>query len=262
MYFLWRNKPRAVLGLNMNWIAPGSVEKEFDKVMAFSTSDSARSVLEKEFAHMGVSVINRKTFQQKAKIKKMPLFRTVEVQPGLDKGSNAESTSYADYLDNLYAGSVPGDSSVVFPPSNLRETFDTPLINRIRKMLTDLQTGTEALEDEGERLRMEIRNIDLLISDRIHQVEMTPLSSEESLFFTNELRRIRIERRRKKNELVAVLLTKDLFQTIEKAQVKDVLKEIERLGKQEYHCRILREDDEIIRRHWGKGTGPDPRVKK
>ena len=70
MYFLWRNKPRAVLGLNMKWIAPGDVEKEFERVMAFSTADGARSFQEKEFARMGVSVINRKTFQQKTKIKK------------------------------------------------------------------------------------------------------------------------------------------------------------------------------------------------
>ena len=194
MYFLWRNKPRSVLGLDMKWIDPAEIEKESDKVMAFSTADGARKVQEKEFAHVGVSVINRKTFQQKTKIKKMPVFHTVALQPILE--SDTKSTSYADYLDNLCTTSVAADGSVVFPPSTLRETFDTPLINRIRKMLIALRTGTEALKDERERLQSEIRNIDLLISDRIHQVEMMPLSSEESVYFTSELRKIRIERRR------------------------------------------------------------------
>lgn len=252
MYFLWRNKPRSVLGLDMKWIDPAEIEKESDKVMAFSTADGARKVQEKEFAHMGVSVINRKTFQQKTKIKKMPVFHTVALQPILEIESDIKSASYADYLDNLCSTSVPADGSVVFPPSNLRETFDTPLINRILKMLIDLQTGTEALEDERERLQREIRNIDLLISDRIHQVEMMPFSSEESVYFTSELRKIRIERRRKKNELMAVILTMDLFQTMEKSSVKDTVKEIEKLGKQEYHCRVLQENDEIVRRHKSK----------
>lgn len=256
MYFLWRNKPRAVLGLNMKWIAPGDVEKEFNSVMAFPTAESARSLQEKDFAHMGVSVINRKTFQQKTKIKKMPLFHTVAVQSVLDKGNDVKSSSYADYLDYLCVSSIPAESSVVFPPSNLRETFDTPLINRIRKMLTDIQTGTEAMEDERERLLQEIRSIDLLISDRIHQVEMMQLTPEESVYFTSELRKIRIERRKKKNELTAVLLTKDLLQTIERSAVKDTIKEIEKLGKQEHHCRILRENDEIVKRRNGKGKGP------
>ena len=72
------------------------------------------------------------------------------------------------------------------------------------------------------------------------------MSDEEYVTLAKNLRNSRIARRQRKNELAAVLLVKDLFQPVEKADAKDCLKAIHNLGKQEYHCRIL--SDETIRK--------------
>lgn len=246
MYFLWRTKPRAVLGTDKNWIPFNDLQKRAGEILALSTDEDARRLQRTEFPKDNISVLNRKTFLQKTKLKNMPVVKPVAFGTLQGPGQSDKPMLYNDYLDSLCATVSPTDNGAVFPPANLRETFDTPLIQRLTTLLEDVQQGITALTEEEQRLRDEIRQFDLLTSDFIHQLEMCIMSDEEYVTLAKNLRNSRIARRQRKNELAAVLLVKDLFQPVEKADAKDCLKAIHNLGKQEYHCRVL--SDETIRK--------------
>lgn len=77
MYFLWRGKPRSVLGNNCEWIPAQEIESRIDGIMVFSTAEGARNIQKKDFSKENVSVINKKTFQQKTKMRKLPGFKTI-----------------------------------------------------------------------------------------------------------------------------------------------------------------------------------------
>lgn len=254
MYFLWRNKPRAVLGVGREWIPIADLPQRLDNVVAFSTAREARALQQGEYSRAGTSVLNRKTFQQKTKLSTLPVFKTFDSEGASPPDLGEKPMYYADYLDKLCATVAPSSNTVVFPPSNLKEIFDTPLILQIKKLLTDIQEGIVALEDEETRLRDEIRHLDLLTADRIHEVEMDVLAPEECVMFVAALHEKQIERRKRKNELATVMIAKDLLQVLDKSDFKDGLREIEKLGKQEYHCRVLTEDDPLIKRKHIKKT--------
>lgn len=244
MYFLWRTKPRAVLGRDKNWIPYTELQKRAGEILAFSTDEDARRLQQTEYPKDNVSVLNRKTFLQKTKLKNMPVVKPVTFGTLQSPDKSDRPMLYNDYLDKLCATVAPIGSGAVFPPANLRETFDTPLIQRITSLLEDVQQGITALVEEEQRLRDEIRQFDLLTSDLIHQIEMCGMSDEEYVVIAKSLKESRVARRQRKNELATVLLAKDLFQFIEKADVKDCLHAISNLRKQEYHCRVL--SDEAI----------------
>lgn len=245
MYFLWKTKPRAVLSKDKNWIPFTDLQTRAGEILAFSTDEDARRLQQAEFSKDNVSVLNRKTFLQKTKLKNLPVVRPVTFGTLQSPVDTDRPIPYNEYLDKLCATVAPAGGGAMFPPANVRETFDTPLIQRILMLLEDVQQGIAALPEEELRLRDEIRQFDLLTSDLIHQIEMCPLGDEECVIIARSLKECRIARRQRKNELATVLLAKDLFQSIEKADVKDCLRSIGNLGKQEYHCRIL--SDEAIR---------------
>ena len=43
MYFLWRNKPHAVLGLNDEWIPKGEIQARLDEVRIFGDAGATCS---------------------------------------------------------------------------------------------------------------------------------------------------------------------------------------------------------------------------
>ena len=43
MYFLWKNKPRAVLGHALNWIPGNEIRKRIEEVGCFMTAEDARA---------------------------------------------------------------------------------------------------------------------------------------------------------------------------------------------------------------------------
>lgn len=127
MYFLWRTKPQphAVLGVDGQWLPTDTLKENMDKVMAFTTTDGARLVQQRDFPKEKTSVINKRTFQQRLKLKKMPVFHTVNIQAQTEPEDGGEKLHYMDYLDRLSANS-PSSGKVVIPPSNMKETFEPP----------------------------------------------------------------------------------------------------------------------------------------
>lgn len=127
----------------------------------------------------------------------------------------------------------------------------SPLISRIQGILVNNQQNLSSLSDEEAHLQEEIKRLNLLISDRVHQVEMYQMTDEECVFLVSELKKTEIERRRRKNELSIVQIARDALQNVEQQAIKDALKEIEKLGRQEYRCRALTGQDPLVaaRRH-------------
>ena len=108
MYFLWRNKPRAVLGHALNWIPGNEINKRLEEVGCFLTMDDARACLQANYPRSGVSVLNKKVFQQKIKTKKLPQLKVIEFTLP-DKGMSCDGyLVYAEYLERVVGDAVPG----------------------------------------------------------------------------------------------------------------------------------------------------------
>lgn len=140
-------------------------------------------------------------------------------------------------------------SRVTIPPANIKATTDTPGINGAQALLSKLQTCLTGIDNREYQLREEIKRLDLLNSDRLHQIEMLDLSDEDCVTLVRAMHEAQIERRRRKNELIALMAEKDILSKIDKDELKQAIKAIEDLADQAYHCRILTETDPIIIGH-------------
>lgn len=156
---------------------------------------------------------------------------------------------YSDYLEHLHFEAPADERGVVFPPSNLSETTNTPLIVQAQKVLQEVLLEADTLEETEARLRKEIRAFDLLNSDRLHQIEMYELSDVECIRLVRAMRNAQIQRRKRKNELDAVLALKAVLINLDKHVVMSGLKTIDSLGKREYHCRILTAADAAVQQY-------------
>ena len=254
MYFLWKNKPRAVLGHALNWIPGNEISKRLEEVGCFLTADDARAYLQADYPRSGVSVLNKKVFQQKIKTKKLPRFKTIEFVPP-DKGVPGDGhLVYAEYLERVVGDAVPGANTVVFPPANVSETSNTELLRDVRSLLEQVQRGISSLTEQEDILRDKVRQLDLITSDRLHQAEFYELSGETAAAYVSALKENQILRRRYKNELLAVQAAREVLRSINDGELEETLKQIDALGRQSYHCRVLTEKDDVVKLTKQKNT--------
>lgn len=253
MYFLWRNQPKAALGVNREWILIADIPLRIENVIAFPTVDEARIVQIDNFAGELTSVLNQKTFLQKTNLKKLPAFQlaTEGTQSSL---AAKEMISYNINMEEFCDTVTQKADTVVFLPTNVKEAFETPLILQIKALMIDMAACIGALEVEESRLRDAIRYHDLLTVDRVHEVEMDCMTPDECVMFVSTMKKAQIQRRRCKNELTTVSIARSLLQDLELEDVKESLRKIEKLKKQEYHCRILTEEDQLMQRYKKKKT--------
>ena len=265
MYFLWRNNPHAVLGQNNKWIPKGEIQARIKEILIFRNVGSARHMQRIKYSKAGVSVLNQKSFKAKTGIKKLPDFKSEEDQPQRIKedGKQGENRSliYGEYLEQLCEADFGQRSHVVIPPSNLELTANTPIIQDAEKLMKGLLECMDSLEEKERQLLEEIKQLDLLNSDRLHMVEMYELTDAECVAFIRDLHRSQVERRRRKNDLLAIMAEKNVLRALDKSGLRRALAAISSLGKQEYHCRVIQETDPIItarrkRRHSQKGGVP------
>jgi len=265
LYVLWRNKPYAVLGKSGIWIPKTEISSKLDQVRFFEDAGEARFVQRTEYSKSGVSVLNQKAFKEKTHIKKLPVFKSTDSSKGKKKqggrdGCNDMMSSgdldrpcvYGEYLEKLCEGDCGQRTRVIFPPSNLEFTTGTPIQQQASTVLSDLLSHIAELEQKEQTLREEIRQLDLLNADRLHQVEMYELTDEECITFVHALHEAQLERRRRKNELSAILTEKEVLQRLDCDEMKQAVKTINSLGRQEYHCRVLPETDPIVVGHNGR----------
>lgn len=252
MYFLWQGKPAAVLSKSGEWIPKREIPDRLEEVRMFENAGEARYVQRSKYSRKGVSVLGEKSFKDKTGIKKMPVFREATVQAKNDNPASEHAVTYCEYLDVLCEGDGGQSGRVIFPPANQELTIQTPLIQETEKLLLLLEEHLAKAEDQELRLGEEIRQLDLLISDRLHQSELYELSPDESISFAKDLHETQIERRRRKNEMFVLLVCKELLRQIELSEVKRAIREVESLGKQEYRCRILSENDPFVQAHADK----------
>lgn len=265
MYFLWRNNPHAVLGQNDKWIPKGEIQAKIKEILIFRNARSARHMQRTKYNQAGISVLNHKSFKAKTGIKKLPGFKSEEEQPQEMKedGKRGETRSfiYGEYLEQLCEVDSGQRSRVVIPPSNLEFTANTPIIQDAGKLMKGLLECMDSLEEKERQLLEEIKQLDLMNSDRLHMVEMYELTDAECVAFIHDLHRSQIERRRRKNDLLAITAEKNVLQALDKSGLRQALAAISSLGKQEYHCRVIQETDPIIsarrkQRHSQKGGVP------
>lgn len=252
MYFLWRNKPHAVLGLNDKWIPKGEIQVRVEEIMIFQDSAAARYIQRTKYSKAGVSVLNQKSFKAKTGIKKFPVFKSIKEEqpkPAKEKGGETRPAIYGEYLEQLCEADFGQRSRVVIPPSNLELTTNTPVIQGVEKLLKSLLERIDSLEDKEHQLVEEIKQLDLMNSDRLHMVEMYDLTDDECVSFVHDLHQSQIERRRRKNDLLAIMAEKNILQVLDKNDLRQALAVVSSLGKQEYHCRIIPETDPIISAH-------------
>ena len=157
--------------------------------------------------------------------------------------------TYGEYLDILCDGVAGQNSRIIFPPANQELTAHTPLIQEIQEMLNRLSDFMSEMNGHEQRLSNEIRQIDLLIADRLHQAEFFELTDEEALTFVKELREAQIERRRRKNELSALMSCKEVLRQASIDDIKRATSEIKMLGSQRYRCKALSESDPFVQKH-------------
>ena len=248
VYFLWRNKPAAVLGKNGDWIPKPQISKQLEEVRFFDDPGEARYIQRSRYEKMGVSVLGEKSFKDKTHIKKLPVF--CEAAPKqVETDRPGHLPNYCEYLDILCEGSTGHEGRVIFPPANKELTIGTPFMREVADLLNALSNYLAALDSKEARLREEIRQLDLLNSDRLHQVELFDLTDEESPAFVKALHDAQIERRRRKNELITLLLSKEALKQVDLASVRLSLRQIGELERQEYKCRVLNENDPFVQTH-------------
>lgn len=248
MYFLWQNKPAAVLAKNGDWIPKPKIPHMLDEVQIFDNPGEARHIQKTKYSRKGVSVLGEKSFKEKSRVKKLPVFR--EASPIPDEGRPADGPrTYSEYLELLCKGDCGNGSRVIFSPANQEQTTGTPFMQEVSRLLDAIADYLAALDSRESRLREEIRQLDLLNSDRLHQAELFELDEGECPAFVKALHDSQVERRRRKNELVSLLLSREALKAVDLAEVKRALKEIEALERQEYRCRVLTEKDPFIQAH-------------
>ena len=253
MYFLWRGRPAAVLSKTGDWIAKEDVAKRLNEVRLFDNPGEARYIQRTRYSKRGVSVLGEKSFKEKTKIKKLPVCKeAVTATPEKEAETAARMVTYNEYLDIICEGDNGQFDRVVLLPANQDQTTDTPLIQETASLLASLEGYLLQIEKQEQRLNGEIRQLDLLISDRLHQAELLELSDEECASFVKNIHSVQIERRRRKNELTALLTCKELLNQVEPPEIKRAIRDIKNLGKQEYHCRVITETDPFILAHADK----------
>lgn len=256
MYFLWRNKPAAVLGQDGCWIPKGEIQGKIGHIRIFEDAGEARFAQRKDYSQAGVSVLNQKSFKEKAKIKALPVYKTAPAEParkaqtGKDEQSRTiQQCIYGEYLEQLCAADNGQRTRVTFPPANLEATTNTPVVTEAASLLANIKNQLMNLDAREYQLREEIKRLDLLNSDRLHQIEMFELADEECITLVRAMHDAQVERRRRKNELLALLAEKDALSNIDENKLKQAIKVIESLSDQMYRCRVLTESDSIVAGH-------------
>lgn len=252
MYFLWRKTPAAVLGQGDKWIQKGEIQSKIDQVRIFEDAGEARLVQRSKYSKSGVSVLSQKTFKEKTHIKSLPVFRSVTAETSsrpINPTPGMEPCVYNEYLDQLCAANNGQRTRVTLPPANVEETTKTPNINKAKDLLARILSRLASLESQEYQLREEIKQLDLLNSDRLHQIEMMELTDEESVIIVRAIHEAQIERRRRKNDLITLLAEKEILSKIDVNELKQAIKVIEGLSDQAYHCRVLTEEDPVIGAH-------------
>ncbi len=248
MFFLWQNKPASVLSSSGEWIPKQEIRNRLNEVRIFASAGEARHVQRSRYNKKGVSVLSDKAFKEKAKLQKLPVCKEAVVQ-NLDNCFDGKMPTYGEYLDILCDGVAGQNSRIIFPPANQELTAHTPLIQEIQEMLNRLSDFMSEMNGHEQRLSNEIRQIDLLIADRLHQAEFFELTDEEALTFVKELREAQIERRRRKNELSALMSCKEVLRQASIDDIKRATSEIKMLGSQRYRCKALSESDPFVQKH-------------
>ena len=250
MYFLWRGHPAAVLSKSGEWIPREDIAKHLNEVRPFGNSGEARYVQRTQYSKKGVSVLGEKSFKEKTKIKKLPVYKEVTNSKTEKRSEDpARMVTYNEYLEIICDGDSGQSDRVVLLPANQDQTMNTALIQETERLLTTLESYLLQIEKQEQRLNGEVRQLDLLISDRLHQAELFELNDEECVSFVKNLHSVQIERRRHKNELTALLTCKELLKQVEASEVKRAILDIRNLGKQEYHCRVVTMTDPFIAAH-------------
>lgn len=249
MFVLWRAKPAAVLGQSGDWIPKEKVAEKLNEVRFFENAGGARHIQRSQYSKKGVSVLGEKAFKDKTKIRKLPVYKECSPQPAEKDDRVSQPVTYNEYLDILCEGDGGQGTRIVFPPANQENTVETPYIQEIRTILHQLEGYLSKIDSQEQRLSNEIKQLDLLISDRLHQSELFALSDEECVAFVQGLHDTQIERRRRKNELTALHACKDLLRHTELSEVKLALREIDGLGQKGYRCRVLTDTDPFIQQH-------------
>ena len=121
------------------------------------------------------------------------------------------------------------------------------MISNVRLLLKTVQRGLESLDEQEDDLRDKIRQLDLVTSDRLHQAELYEMDDEACKAYVDALKENLILRRRYKNELQAVQAAKDVLKLVSEADTKAGIQQIEDLGSQSYHCRVLTQKDDIVK---------------
>ena len=248
MYFLWQNKPAAVLGKSGDWIPKVKIPSMLEEIHIFQNPGEARYIQRTKYSKKGVSVLGEKAFKEKTHIKKLPVFR--EVPTALQESDSSERM-YTDveYLESLCEADVGCKNRIIFPAANQEQTTGTPFMREVLNLLNALGDYLAALDSKETRLREEIRQLDLLNSDRLHQVELYELTEEECTGFVWTLHEAQIERRRRKNELLSLLFSKEALKQVDLDAVKQAVGQIEALENQVYRCRVLTENDPFVQSH-------------
>ncbi len=248
-FVLWRSKPAAVLGNADTWIPKQEIQGRLNEVRIFNSAGEARHIQRSQYAKKGVSVLGEKTFKEKTGIKKLPVRKEAASPPSREGEEPAAPVTYSEYLDVLCEGDCGQGTRVIFPPANYEQTTQTPLIQEIQTTLAQLEGHLAKAESQEQRLHNEIKQLDLLISDRLHQAELFDLTPEECTIFVQGLRETQVERRRRKNELAALLTCKELLRQVPLPEVKRAIREVEALGRQGYRCHVLTESDPFVQEY-------------
>ena len=248
MFFLWKNKPASVLSSSGEWLPKQEIRNRLNEIRIFASAGEARHVQRSKYNKKGVSVLIDKTFKEKAKLQKLPVCKEAATQ-NPDDCFDGKMPTYGEYLDVLCDGVAGQDSRIIFPSANQELTAHTPLIQEIHETLGRLADFMSKLNGHEQRLSNEIRQIDLLVADRLHQAEIFELTDEESQTFVRELHEAQIERRRRKNELSALMSCKEVLRQVSIDDIKRAINDIEMLGSQKYRCKALSESDPFVQKH-------------
>lgn len=245
MYFLLKEKPQCVLGKHNRWIPMSELSRKADRVCVYSTYEDAIAA-QKSISHSCASfVIKDKTLLKHAKLSSLPevFQKTVRKSTHSDKrGSNAAlSKTYSEYLEDLCSEESDRRETAVFEPTNMEETVNTPEITQLCTKLRNIESMLRKFDEDTMRISDEIRGLDLLLSDRLHQIELCSISDDDCVALIQNLKRLRIKRRKLKNELHAVCTAKSVFSAIDTDGIHNAIKDIDSLSTKEYRCRVLEE---------------------
>jgi len=246
VYFIWRKNPRSVLGHTFRWIPGNEIKKRMEEVGCFTSAEAARDYIQTHFPAGKISVVNHKVFQQKIKANKLPQFRIIETAMSEKTNKDDGCLTYTEYLEKISGRADLDKNTAVFPSANAERTSETEVITAMRHLLRTILEDMKTLKEKEIDLKDKILHLDLVTSDRLHQMELCELPEEACIAYIAALKENLILRRRYKNELLAIQAAKESLRGIDAASVKLGLQRIDELGKQKYHCRVLTERDNIV----------------